>query len=192
MARAIVLTGERGSGKTTLCLALAAMSPRYVGLACPRIYSAAGHPVGFSARCLATAEEWVLGRCDTELDGPHYGRFSFSSTGIARAVDCLREILSASAPEEGDADAAETADRPLAGAPNVVVIDEIGPLELELDKGLAPVLPLLAAAGPLLLVVRPSLAARVRRFIPAHERTLLTLAPGNRSSLAARIDRLFG
>jgi nucleoside-triphosphatase THEP1 len=73
----------------------------------------------------------------------------------------------------------------------VVVIDEIGPLELELGKGLAPVLPLLAAAGNLLIVVRPSLAARVRRLVPTHERTLVALTPGNRSSLAAAINRLF-
>src|SRR5512136_584014 len=94
MARAVILTGERGAGKTMLCLALAALSPRYVGLVSPPLLDRAGNRVGFAARCLATGGEWVLGRSDAELDGPRFGRFSFSSAGISHAVDCLRGILS--------------------------------------------------------------------------------------------------
>jgi nucleoside-triphosphatase THEP1 len=171
MTRAVIITGDRGAGKTTLCLALAALSPRYAGLASPRLHDAAGIPVGFSARCLATGEEWVLARSDAELDGPEFGRFSFSSAGIARAVGCLRGVLSSAEGAEGG------------GAPRraVVVIDEIGPLELERSAGLAPALPLLAAAGHLLLVVRPSLVDRVEALVPRHERTLVVVTPENRA-----------
>jgi nucleoside-triphosphatase THEP1 len=187
MARALILTGGRGAGKTTLCLALAALSHRYRGLLCPRIYTATGNSVGSSARCLATGGEWVLCRSDIELDGPRFGRFSFSSAGIARAVDCLRGILAAS-PEGGEDDPRP---RPDVARP-VVIVDEIGPLELELGAGLAPVLPLLAGAGHLLLVARPSLADRVEALLPEHERTLLVVTPENRASLALRVDAWFG
>jgi len=182
---ALILTGERGAGKTTLCLALAALSARYLGIASPRVHDSAGTPVGIAARCIATAEEWVLARSDRELDGPRYGRFSFSSTGIARAVDCLRGILSPAAREAEEL-------RGGGGARTVVVIDEIGPLELEQGAGLAPVLGLLPDAGHLLLVVRPSLVVRVEPLVPRHERTLVAVTPGNRSSLAQLIDGLFG
>jgi nucleoside-triphosphatase THEP1 len=183
MARAVILTGERGAGKTTLCLALAVLSPRYCGLVSPRLHDAADTPVGFSARNLATGEEWVLGRSDTELDGPRFGRFSFSSAGIARAVDSLRGSLFSTAPKlEG------RSERPRSG---IVVIDEIGPLELEWGAGLAPVLPLLAVAGHLLLVVRPSLANRVEALVPRHARRVIAVTAENRTSLASAIDGWF-
>ena len=177
MARALILTGGRGAGKTTLCLALASLSHRYRGLLSPRIFTATGTPVGSSARCLETGEEWVLCRSDIDMDGPRFGRFSFSSAGIARAVDCLRGILTRS---------------PGAAPHPVIVVDEIGPLELDLGAGFAPVLPLLAGAGNLLLVVRPSLVGRVEGLVPNHERTILTVTTGNRTSLVSRVEAWFG
>jgi len=183
MARAIILTGDRGTGKTTLCLALAALSPRYTGLVCPPLLDGAGSRIGFAARCLATGEEWVLGRSDVELDGPRYGRFCFSGVGIARAVDCLRGALLHARPG-----------RPAAreAAPGqVVVIDEIGPLELERGGGLAPVLPLLAAAGDLLLVARPSLVDGIQALVPRHRRDVLVVTPENRDTLARVINARF-
>jgi nucleoside-triphosphatase THEP1 len=180
--RAVILTGERGAGKTTLCLALAALSRRYLGLVSPPLLDGGGARVGLAARCLATSEAWVLGRSDTELDGPRFGRFSFSSAGIDRAVDCLRGILTR---PPDSVDSPGTAPQP------VVIIDEIGPLELEQGAGLAPVLPLLAGAGNLLLVVRPSLAGLVEALVPEHRRTFILVAPEHRASLATAIDVLF-
>jgi nucleoside-triphosphatase THEP1 len=183
--RALILTGERGAGKTTLCFALAALSHRYTGLLSPRISTAAGNLVGSSARCLATGEEWVLCRSDAELDGPRFGRFSFSSAGIEHAVDCLRGILTSSAEGGAEADGGGNVPRP------VVIVDEIGPLELEMGAGLAPVLPLLAGAGHLLLVARPSLLGRVEVLVPGHRRTVIMVTPEHRASLATAIDVLF-
>jgi len=181
--RALLLTGERGAGKTTLCLALAALSPRYSGLVSPRIHDAAGNRVGLSARCLDAGEEWVLARSDIDLDGPRYGRFSFSSAGIERAVGCLRGLLAAKhGYGQGQGHEKARGQRP------VVVVDEIGPLELEHGGGLAPVLPLLADAGLLLLVVRPSLVDRVEALVPRHERRVIVVTPGNHTSLATAIN----
>ena|GEM_PF-1088018 len=188
--RAVILTGDRSAGKSTLCLALAALSPRYVGLVSPPLCDGTGTRVGFAARCLATGEEWVLGRSDAELDGPRFGRFSFSSAGIARAVECLRGVLALSTiageKEEGGAGSHRHAD-----PRSVVVVDEIGPLELEHGDGLAPVLPLLEAAGHLLLVVRPPLISRIEELVPKHERSVIVVTPTNRTSLPAAIDGRF-
>jgi nucleoside-triphosphatase THEP1 len=170
--RALILTGERESGKTTLCLALAASSPRFVGIVSVPVVDDGGARVGFAARSLATGEEWVLGRSDADLGGPRYGRFSFSSGGIARAVDCLRGILTSS----GGGAAQSTG--------SVVVIDEIGPLEVDRGEGLAPVLPLLAGAGDLVLVARPSLVDRIEALVPRHRREVLVVTPENRDALA--------
>ena len=182
MARAAILTGDRGTGKTTLCLALAALSPRYTGLISPPLLDGSGNRIGFAVRCLASGEEWVLGRADLDLGGPRYGRFGFSSDGIARAIECLRGILlhPGTPPQT----------RGTAPGP-VVIIDEIGPLELERGEGLAPVLPLLAAAGDLLLVVRPSLVGGVEALVPRHAPVLFTVTMENRTSLAHAIRARF-
>jgi nucleoside-triphosphatase THEP1 len=149
---AIILTGERGSGKTSVCVELARRSKSFVGLVSPPILDAGGRRVGFSALCLESGRRWELARCDADLGGPRWGRFSFSPEGIGRAVDCLRAALDRGAPVD----------------PLVTVIDEIGPLELQAGAGLAPLLPLLRDAGRLLLVVRPSLVDRVRELLPRH------------------------
>jgi nucleoside-triphosphatase THEP1 len=72
----------------------------------------------------------------------------------------------------------------------VIVIDEIGSLELERGEGLAPVLPLLADAGDLLLVVRPELVARVEELVLRHARGVVLVTPENREVLAAIVSRL--
>lgn len=198
--RAVILTGERDAGKTTLCLALAALSSRYDGLVTPRLFDSKGSRVGIAAKRLATGEEWVLARSDAELDGPRIGQFSFSSAGLERAVDCLRGILTRPLGRDGSAGAGCSPDA--VGSPDtsvpqgtaqqpVVIVDEIGPLELEQGAGLAPVLPLLAGAGHLLLVVRPSLAGMVEALVPGHRRTFIVVTPEHRASLATAVDVLF-
>jgi len=40
--------------------------------------------------------------------------------------------------------------------------------------------------------VRPSLVERVEGLVPNHERTILAVTTGNRTSLASRVDAWFG
>jgi len=156
----LLLTGGRGAGKTTLCLRLAAAFPgRFAGLACPALFGAEGRKVGFLARDLRTGEEWELGRSDRDLDGPRTARFSFSRGGLDRAVSVLRLAL-----EDGG---------------RIAVIDEIGPLELRQGLGFAPVLPLLAGAGDLLVVVRPELVGEIAALLPRHRAETIVLTEGN-------------
>lgn len=165
---AVLLTGARGAGKSTLCLRLAASCPgRFAGLACPALFDGEGRKAGFLARRLDTGESWELGRSDRELDGPRTGRFSFSLPGIERAVACLRGALG----RRG----------------MVTVIDEIGPLELRQGLGFAPVLPLLDGAGDLLITVRPELAGELAALLPRHRVETLLLEEGRGKRTERRI-----
>lgn len=170
-ARAATLTGERGVGKTTLCLELARRRPAFAGLVSPAILDHCGHKVGFSALCLQTGEQWDLGRSDVPLDGPVYGKYSFSAEGIARGIQCLEAALA----------------RP----GRIVVLDEIGPLEMEKGNGFAAAFPLLAAAGDLLLVSRPRYASRLAALLPAHLCQDFLLSPDERGETAAGILDFF-
>jgi nucleoside-triphosphatase THEP1 len=170
--RAAILTGERGVGKTGLCLELARDRSLFAGLASPALFDGDGRKVGFSARCLCTGEQWELGRSDAPVDGPLYGKYSFSAEGMARAIQCLREALA----------------RPEV----VVIVDEIGPLEMERDAGIAPILPLLASSGDLLLVTRPGLTTPVASLIPKHFTQFFLLAPETGGVVASQIMEFFG
>jgi nucleoside-triphosphatase len=167
MPRAALLTGERGVGKTTLCMKLAEVSRRYAGLLSPPIINGQGGIVGFQARCVEEGGAWELARSDLVLEGPRLGRFWFSEEGVRRAVACLQTAFGA--------------------AGRIVIVDEIGPLELESGLGFSPVLPLFASAGNLLIVVRRELVPAVDALVPRHQREVFTLVPGNGEELSMRI-----
>jgi nucleoside-triphosphatase THEP1 len=165
---AVILSGARGSGKTSVCRELADSSPSYAGIVCPSIVDADGGILGKLALCLDTSESWELARTDADLGGPRTGRFSFSAAGIDRAVACLRAALNR--------------------ASRICIIDEIGPLELDRGEGFAPILPLLESAGPLIVAVRTGLAPRLAGLLPRHEITSVSLDDTNRGE-AVRLIR---
>jgi nucleoside-triphosphatase THEP1 len=172
LPRAALLTGERGVGKTALCRELAQNGSRFTGVISPALFDGEGRKVGFSALCLSSGEQWELGRSDPSLGGPFFGKHSFSAEGIARAITCLREAL--------------------ARRDWVVILDEIGPLEMERGAGFSPILPLLAGSGDLLLVTRPGLAGRVAGMLPEHRTEVFLLTPDSREEVASRILEFFG
>lgn len=171
LPRAAIMTGERGVGKTSLCRELAQNGSRFTGLISPALVDGEGRKVGFSALCLSSGEQWELGRSDPSLDGPVFGKHSFSAEGIARAITCLREALA-----RRDA---------------VVIMDEIGPLEMQRGAGFSPIFPVLAGSGDLLLVTRPGLAARVAGLLPEHRSEVFLLTPDTRDEVALRIGEFF-
>ncbi len=166
--RAVILSGARGSGKTSLCIELAKSFSDYAGIACPNLLDGRGMEIGKSALCISSGESWQVARLDDGLDGPRMGRFSFSAGGMERAVACLRAAIL-------------MPDR-------ICVIDEIGPLELDRGMGLAPVLPLLPSAGRLLIVVRPGLEERVSALIPRHRRRGIVLEADEGGRTAREVD----
>jgi nucleoside-triphosphatase THEP1 len=178
MGQTILLTGRRGVGKTTVCQAVAELARRrgyrpdgvitLALYACPELVpsevegqSRRARPepgrracpadwelgirnweltkVGFEAVDVGSGERWPLAHTDRKMGGPQVGPYSFDPAALARALRVLERAISAGC--------------------DLLMVDEIGPLELEQGKGLAPILDLLPVEGPThtLIVVRPAL-----------------------------------
>lgn len=144
--RLAILTGDTGSGKTTVLEAvvgdLSARGLEVGGILAVGLLSE-GRRTGFDMRDLVTGASMPLCRESVEAErAERWGRFSFSSAAL----------------EQGRAVLARAA-----AACDVVVVDEVGGLELS-GGGWAPSLDRLAGnfGGTLLLVVRRSLVDDVR------------------------------
>jgi len=193
-ARILLLTGDRGAGKSTLCGLLAAEAERRGisagGIACPAVFGPDGAKIGCRVRDLASGEERELGSTARELGGPRWKGWSFSREGFEAAN---RAVLAA-----------------LDRGAGLVILDEVGPVELRLGSGLEPSLRALDQrlagtgpagsegrrpgdpAGPLvLLVVRPELAEELGRRYPGAG--TIRVEPGDRrAALESARAALFG
>ena len=131
--------------------------------------------VGFEAVDVGTGERWPLGRTDAELCGPQVGPYSFDPAALARALKVLRRAATAGC--------------------DLLMVDEIGPLELEQGKGFAPVLDLLPIEGPThtLIVVRLALLDQLLLRMRDAECTVFSVTEENRNKLPLRIvEELWG
>ncbi|MGQ9700092.1 MAG: nucleoside-triphosphatase [Candidatus Bipolaricaulaceae bacterium] len=152
--RGLIVTGPIGSGKTQLILALAENLRRkgiaIAGVASPRVLQG-GETVGYLVQDLQSGKEVPL--CSLNPPGVRFRRFFFSPEALAFANAVLTQ-------------AARQAE--------VIVVDEVGPLELD-GGGFAPGLRLsFSSPAFLLLTVRPPLVEEVRRLGPG-EFAVLTL-----------------
>jgi nucleoside-triphosphatase THEP1 len=129
-SRAVLLTGRRGVGKTTVCQAVAELARhrgyRPGGVITPALSNSHGVKVGFEAVDVGSGERWPLARTDLELGGPRVGPYRLDPTGLARALRVLRRASYAGC--------------------DLFMVDEIGPLELEQGEGFAPILDLLRSS----------------------------------------------
>lgn len=165
-----LLTGERGAGKSTVCLRVAEMA-RAAGLPVAGVASAyADLQRGrLEAVDLSTSQRWPLASAVESLGGPAIGRFSFSPAGLARALDALQRAAGL--------DVA------------LLVVDEVGPLELGRREGFYPLLERLRRldSPDLLVVVRPSLLGELRAFLAGERQSVLEVTASTRESLPGRI-----
>jgi nucleoside-triphosphatase THEP1 len=103
------------------------------------------------------------------------GPYSFDPDGLARARRVLIRAISAEC--------------------DLLIIDEIGPLELEQGEGFAPILDLLPVEGPThtLIVVRPALLDQLLPHLKGIDSTVINVTEGNRDELPLRIvEELWG
>lgn len=162
-----LLVGEIGAGKTTICRRVADVARqrglRVGGILTRPLYDARGRKTGLVAEDLWSARSRLLATLQTEPSGERLerhlselrrGPYSFHRAAFAWAGHAVRAAL--------------------AQAPDLVILDEVGPLELAAGAGFALLLdPLCAAGCPTLLVVRrscrPALEARLAALPLAFE-----------------------
>jgi nucleoside-triphosphatase THEP1 len=224
--KTILLKGGRGVGKTTVCQAVAELARRRGcrpgGVITPALYACPepfdftqdrpfdfaqdklrrrAYPadwelgignweltkVGFEAVDVGSGERWPLAHADQDLGGPRVGPYSFDPAGLARALRVLERAISTRC--------------------DLLMVDEIGPLELEQGEGFAPILDLLPVEGPThtLIVVRSALLDPLRLHLcetvrlsspepsSATSFKVFSVTEGNREEMPLRIvEELWG
>ncbi len=176
-ARIGLLTGPVGMGKTTAESRVAGLA-RKQGLVCggllaPAMLDDCGHKIGIWGADLRTGERRSLARTDRILGGPSAGPYSFD----ADALDWATGVI------ERDT-----------GTCDLLIVDEIGRLELVEGTGLAPVLPHLSSGrvGLSLVLVRDSLLERLKTRLGPAELAVFAISVDNRKELPSKIaDELF-
>jgi nucleoside-triphosphatase THEP1 len=183
----VVLTGEVHIGKTTVCRAVVELARErgycVRGILTPPILDSQGTRLGIETVNLATGVRRELARVwrgqrkkeeDWDWDGPHMGPYFFDSGVLEWAQDTISHDIALGC--------------------DLLVIDEIGRLELERGIGFSQVLDPLDTGVVVrsLLVVRATLLEAFRRRLPGLEFLTFTVTPDNRADLATEIAaRLF-
>lgn len=171
-ARIGLLTGPVGVGKTTVAGRVVSLA-RQQGLVCggllaPAMTDSRGQKVGIWGVDLRSGERRPLARTDRRLGGPQIGPYSFPVEALDWAVGVVEQAI---------------------GRCDLLLLDEIGKLELWHGVGLAPLLPRLAAGEVerALVLVRDSLLAELQARLQPVEQVVFRVSEGNRGRLAAPI-----
>jgi len=174
----ILLTGERQMGKTTVCKQVAELTHGLgydpAGVLAPALLDEDGLPMAYHALMVSDGEQRLLAQANGDLDGLRTGRYSFDVDVFSWVIGRLRRAISQGC--------------------DLLIIDEIGPLELEQRRGLAPILSDLSDGRlpPLLLVVRSELAGRLQKWLSDIPFRTFTVTLENRQALPdAIVKELF-
>ncbi len=174
--RVTLLTGPRGAGKSTVCLRIGDLA-RAAGIAVAGIASQAvlrqGARIGLDAVDLATGERWQLASAVEPLGGPTVGPFSFSPGGVERALAALNRAV----------------DRTAQPATRLLIVDEVGPLEIARREGFYPFVERLCrlSSPDLLLAVRPALVEPLRTLLGDGRFDVVEVTPDTRDALPERL-----
>jgi len=169
----VVLTGERQVGKTTVCRRVAELARGLgynpAGVLTPVLLDKDGFPVARHALMVSDGEQRLLARADGDLGGPRTGRYSFDASVLSWMIERIRAAISQSC--------------------DLLILDEIGPLELKQGRGLDPILSALSAGRlpPLLLVVRPEFVGQLRKRLPNIPFRIFTVTEENRQTIPETI-----
>jgi nucleoside-triphosphatase THEP1 len=186
-----ILTGEVHVGKTTVCRAVVHLARQrghcVRGILTPPIVDDQGRRLGVSVVDLTSGEQRMLARCRSAVpglapgvnwSGPRLGDYYFDIGALQWGQEVIVQAIAANC--------------------DLLVVDEIGRLELEQSAGFSDALDLLAArtaqpiAGHRLLVVRRPLLPKFRRRLPDFESVMFEVTMNNRNALASEIiERLF-
>jgi len=172
-----LLTGSIGIGKTTLCQRLVVLLRQQglepAGILAPALIDDQGRKIGIRLLRIETEEERVLALVEGDLQGPRTGRYVFDAGVMAWGLSRLR--------------------RALRGKYDLVLIDEIGPLELLRGEGLAPVLGDLQGLdrSHVLIVVRDALVEMLKERLGRQDLAVYHVDAGVRDTLALEMTKRF-
>ena len=187
-ARIGLLTGPVGVGKTTIAERVVGLA-RQRGLVCggllaPAMLTQCGQKAGIWGVDILSGERRILARTDRDpaglspsdpdLPGPNVGAYSFDGAALAWAAGVVEDAV---------------------GACDLLVVDEIGKLELWRGTGLAPILPRLASGQVQrsLVLVRDFLLPELQSRLGSTEQVVFRASRDNRGELPPRIlEGLFG
>ncbi len=177
----VILTGERGVGKTVICRKLCELVGRrgYLckGFISPAIFKE-GNEIGIEIIDLYSGERKILARVDEDLPGPRQGRYSFSEAALewGRRLLSRATCIDKKCGEEGEFPS------------TILIIDEIGPLELEQGRGFVNWKEVLDKGEFLiaLIVIRPELVDVVGKYLSGQS-VVLPVDPSNRDELPQEI-----
>ena len=172
----VTLTGPPGCGKTTVCRRTVDLARsrgwRVSGLLTVPRTSDAG-TAGLDIESVVSGERLALAEERGPTDGPSTGRWHFHRRALEWGSACLER----------------------ASPTDLLVIDELGPLELMLGQGWANGIGILHEGkySVAVVVVRPSLLAKFQSRLPAAGAGPLVVAADNRDrlpqDLASRLRR---
>ena len=179
-SRVGLLTGPVGVGKTTVAERVAGLARRQ-GLVCggllaPAMINSCGQKAGIWGMEVRTGERRILARTGRDLGGPAVGPYSFDGAALTWALGVIEAALPG--PQGG-----------VRQPCHLLLVDEIGKLELWRGVGLAPVLPRLAAGevARSLVLVRESLLDELQASLGPVEQRVFRVDEGNRGALAPDI-----
>jgi len=170
----LLVTGETRSGKTSWCIqyvdSCRKRGSSIGGIVCPAT-ERQGRRTGFNVIDLLTGEEVLFARLSRVRHfrgGERVGDFTISRRGISFACAAIERALRSNC--------------------DLMVIDEVGPLELS-GKGLMPAVELaLASQLNLLIVVRSSLREAIQRYFPQYEFVVVADLSQSRQNVSEIVD----
>ncbi len=168
--RVLVLSGPSGCGKTRLCARVAELA-RAQGLAVGGVLTPARfegeRKVGLDVQDLRTAQAWPLAEAAPGPDGPATGAWHFHSAGLQAGRQALERATPC----------------------HILIVDELGPLELERGEGWQVALDVLASGQFRLglVVVRPALVPRFLELLGGPGLPVVQVTLDGCEALAVRI-----
>ena len=172
----VLLSGDRGVGKSTACQKLVKMACRrrktIGGFLSTALFDDKGDKVGIKLVDPRTGEERYLASIAEDLGGPLVGIYHMNAEALSWGATLALSAI------EGEFD--------------LILIDELGPLELNRNEGFAGVLPALYEVSNVncLVVVRPELIDDLERRLKATVIVRRVVTLGNRNGMPGELARL--
>jgi nucleoside-triphosphatase len=157
--RVLIITGERGAGKTVACQRVVELA-RAVGYSCAGLLTLSEGREHLTVVDVASGERRTL---TVTTEGVRQGPFLFDPEVLTWGAEVLEQALPC----------------------DLLVVDELGPLEFERRQGWSGALELLRRGqfGLALVVIRPSLVLEARAALASCALTVLTVEPNTREQI---------